>query len=237
MTNETLATLISGIAGQPRPDCATVETIHAWVTGQLAAAQAEHVRTHVEQCSFCAAEARLAGWFEEPVTSPAVDRLALRLADGAGVRDAVPPGVEMAARSWWSTRWLSIGLAAAATVVLAIGVYSAIPPAVPELGSGQVLRGGAVHVLEPQGAVLAVPGRVVWEGGTADLYQVELLAVDGEVLWSTTATTSVLVPAIAQQQLERGVTYRVRVTPIDAAGLTLGQGTEVDFRVERIQFE
>jgi len=238
MTNETLASLISGTAEHRHPSCATPETIHAWVTGQLGAPQAEQVHAHVEQCSFCSAEARLAGWFEEPAASPAVDHLAARLAGASRARDVVARGgASVAAAGWWSRRWIAVGLATAATAVLVIGIYSAVPPAVPELAGGQVLRGGTVHVLEPHGEVIEVPEQVVWEGGTADTYRVELLAVDGEVLWSTTANTPAPLPAAAQQQLERGVTYRVRVTPIDDAGEALGQGTESDFRIERVQFE
>ncbi len=238
MTNETLATLISGAAEQPLPDCATVETIHAWVTGRLAAAQAEQVQAHVAECSFCSAEARLAGWFEEPAISPAVDHLAARLAGGERARSAAPVGgLDVTATGWWSPRWLAAGLAAAATVVLAIGLYVVSPPAVPELAGEQVFRGSTVHVLEPQGALAAAPARVAWEGGTADVFRVELLAVDGEALWSTTASAAVPVPASAQQQLERGVNYRIRITPIDDAGAALGQATESDFRIERAQVE
>jgi hypothetical protein len=208
------------------------------VTGQLAEAQAEDVRGHLEQCSFCSAEARLAGWFEQPAASPAVDHLAARLVGAARTGDVVPTGaVAVTATGRGSWRWAVAGLATAAMAVLVIGVYSAAPPAVPELAGGRVLRGGTVHVMEPHGDVSVVPEQVVWDGGMGDTYQVELLAVDGEILWSTTATNPAPVPAAAQQQLERGVAYRVRVTPIDDEGEVLGQGTEADFRIESEQFE
>ncbi len=237
MTNQTLDSLISDVAHQRQPHCTPIEMLHAWVTGQLSEDQAEHVRTHVEECSFCSAEARLAGWFEDPAASPAVDNLAARLAGGQPRSVVLESAADVASTSWRSPRWLVMGLAAAATVLLVVGAYSAAPPVVPELLDGQVVRGGTVHVLEPQGDVSAIPERVIWEGGSADTYRVELLAVDGEILWLSSAATVAELPATAQDKLERGVTYRVRVTPVDSDGELLGRATEADFRIERLQIE
>jgi anti-sigma factor RsiW len=230
MKEETVANLLTAVAEEGGPNCQSIETLHEWVTGSLAEGRAATVETHVAQCPRCAAEVRLAGWYEEPADSTDVDAVAAALAD-AGPSESRPVSVST---RWWGRPQAMAPFALAAMLLVAAGLslFRHQPPPVGELPSGDAVRGAAPSIVEPRGTLTTGPESIGWTAGAATRYRVELLTVDGTVLWSADVEGDrVDLPAEVRGGLADRVTYRLRVVPLAADAASAGPGDEAEFRI------
>lgn len=233
MKKETVADLLSAYADKGGPDCESIETLHGWVTGELPTQRAAQVESHVSSCARCAAEARLAGWFEQPEESAQLDTVAAALSQGGGAERLAATGGVLTSSRWWARPWVSGALAVAATLVIVAGLtVFRQPPPVGELPAADVVRGAAPTIVEPRGVLNSAPASVGWQGDANARYRVALMAVDDSVLWSAEVEGErVELPAEARAMLVERVTYRLRVTPVAPDSTPAGPGDEVEFRI------
>lgn len=239
MKKETVADLLAALAEQGGPDCESVETLHEWVIGALLPSRSSEVELHVAGCPRCAAEVRLAGWYEETEESAELDVVAAALAGSdristgaASASTAVSP-VATSPR-WWARPWGSAALAVAATLLVVVGLslFRQQPPPVGELPAGDVVRGAAPSIVEPRGALSRAPDSVRWQGDAAARYRVQLVAVDGTVLWSADFEGErAELPEELIATLAERVTYRLTVVPLTSGAIPAGVGDEVEFRI------
>ena len=144
-----------------------------------------------------------------------------------------------APRSPWAQgwRWLSgpwrfgaalAGLAAVALVSWQLGNRNVAAPA----GGVEVFRGGELVAEGPRGDLEAAPVELRWSGAGAARYRIEILQVDGEVLWSGEGAASPLpLPPEARAKAAPGKTLLWRVRALDRAGRVVAESPSTRFRV------
>ena len=212
--------------------CPDGETLRLWLEGQPSQTVAEHL-PGCPRCGLAFDEMR--AFFapvDEQQSSAPVRQVRARLdAALAAVAPGRLPVAPVSISRWRAARTrLRPWVAAAAVVVLAVGLASLLPglrdtsaPALPsrERGAGP-LRGAAVATsLEPQGRVSSAPGLFRWTPSTeneiegrAGGWAFRLESVDGTLLWSTdTRETEVQLPAAVLSRLTPGNSYIWRVLP------------------------
>jgi hypothetical protein len=149
-------------------------------------------RAHVQTCARCQAELELWRAFErdEPLTTPhdeaAVHRIAAR---------AHHHVMSIPVAGATSTRRPASWFAVAAAVVLAVAAAVLLRDASPEIGllptESGASRSGTIEVERPVGDVQDVPHEFVWapiRGATH--YELRLMEVDRNVLWSASTESS-----------------------------------------------
>lgn len=174
------------------PACPREEELAALALGELQGETRTGVADHVVACRRCADSHRI------------LRELHLEAAGRARARN----------RAW-------LGMAsAAALVVVAAGVLTSRPPAVPA-GASAELRGWEAGAVEPPpGAVLAAaPARLAWTAQPgARGYRARLYDADGDLLWEGTAGAEgrLPLPPEAVAALSPGHSYFWTVVPLDA---------------------
>lgn len=134
-------------------------------------------------------------------------------------------------------------MAAAMVLVLGLGTWIRSlemgAPALPAATGGSVERSLAIQPSAPLGTVSAVPSALAWQAvGAARRYVVQLLAVDGTVLWQAEVAAAAAeaptaeLPATAMEQLHRGVVYYWSVEALDAGGRRLARSGPVTFSID-----
>lgn len=211
---------------------------------------------HADRCAACAAERDLARLFdaapeEAGVRPEDLDFVVSRLKETSPVQTAPEtpertapnvvafPGALGAGReSARGTRRSSslLRFAAAAILVLAAGLgYRASQspdPALPAPEIG-VMRSGEVEAVAPIGELAEMPAELRWvlTDGAAS-YRVRIIAVDGAVLWESTASApSVRLPAEVAGRLHRAVSYTWTVEALAPNGERLAVSEPVPFKV------
>ena len=202
---------------------------------------------HAEHCPACAAERDLARLFdaapeEADVRPEDMDFVVSYLLEAAPAQkpsvNVVPfPGPRRTAEPPQS-RSVSrpiLRFAAAAMLVIGLGLgYRAFQsgPELPDPGTGGVMRGSEVEAVAPVGDLAEIPAELRWVviDGAAS-YRVRITAVDGSVLWESTASAPpVHLPADVAGRLHRAVVYTWSVEALDPSGARLASSEPVQFK-------
>lgn len=217
-------------ASQDGSGCPEDEALRLWIDGQ----PSQVVTEHVACCPRCRLEADEMRAFFSPIDDNEIEnnatvrhvRARLDAVLGAPSLPNSSASTTPVSLTWWRavpvpTRpWL----AAAAVVVLAVGLAALLPgwrdtaaPALPSMGGGVgPFRGVAIATaLVPQGRVSTVPGSFQWapsrENPTlagAEAWEFRLESVDGTALWSTvTVEARVQLPVDVMARLTPGNRY------------------------------
>lgn len=159
-------------AAQPdggHPDAATWEALAA---SSLPSEQRDRTLAHVVACASCARTYRAIDALRRE--APALE---------SGTPAASPP------RAGLAPRWLAPGLAAAAVVLVAVGVARMGDPVPPRDAPTSVTRSAPVATLvpiAPAGTLPAAPDRFRWEKWDAvETYRVLLFTGDGRPVWTS----------------------------------------------------
>jgi hypothetical protein len=197
--------------------------IDDFLLGRMSAADQERFEEHLFQCDAC---------FRETTGREAV--LAAVRRHGARI---FAPGAAAPAKPAARRRWMRLWpYAATAALLLAAWIGFApgrraggrVPLAPP--GSDAV-RGAAVALIAPSGALPAVPSALEWEpaGGAAD-YSVSLSGPG--LAWSgRTAAARIEIPADIRARIVPGTEYRWKVRAFAPQGGLTAASPEASFRI------
>jgi hypothetical protein len=229
----------------PTAECPPLDRLAAAALGDLPADEAAVLAAHAAGCAACGAELELARGIAAPVADAdeqgrleaVLARLTAGRAEGSGAPARVlaferPQAARRGAgapRSW--TRWAAAALVLLAVALAARTMRPPLPPEVLPPGEGEVVRGGEIELEAPLGATAAIPAEFAWRPvAGAERYEVELLDVAGERLWSaTTAAGRVELPEAARQLLRPRASYAWRVRALDAGGQEIGRSVVAPF--------
>lgn len=231
------------------PDCPTPEELMELASDQLEPSRAARLRRHLsEGCARCAAEMELARSFlADDAAMPELDDIVARLEETTrylgGERDAASPDgsdadvIPIPEERRDSPRWAPWALAAAAMLVLAIGV-GVVPgpwsrPSLPERAGGP-LRGQQLRVVTPLGDLATPPERLEWtavDGATS--YRVRVSRPGGETVWeATTGVTTIALTGVPDLSILAHVRYVVRVEALTDDGTVVARSEGVRFEVQ-----
>ena len=203
------------------PECLPIEILSQRLILSAEDSGRQAVERHLEQCLHCRTEVDLMREFESGVVKPdearAVGWIAARLAKSTAVEPAT-----VRAATWWSPRLLAGFGAAAALVVLAIGLgtqwNSRVPGTpVPEFGEER-MRSRRVEIVN-------TPGALEWKpvSGAAN-YEITARLVDGSIIFHNLITKQVLVyPSEIATTVNTGKLVLWEVVARDAAGNELAR--------------
>lgn len=245
-------------AGTAAGGCPTPEDWHRAALGELTAGERELLDEHAAGCPACAAERDLARAFAagpDPAESAVmgadvaaiVARLEARPPHRAAAAEAAPRSARAAEpappargrllRFPWRAAGAPAALAAAAALVLAIGLgFQALrdpaPPALPDRPAAGMVRGSAIDHLAPAGELAAPPEELSWEPvAGAERYRLTLLAVDDRVLWQGEAAAPPAPLPDAVMPLSSAVVYGWRVEALDAEDRVVARSERTTFRI------
>ncbi len=137
----------------------------------------------------------------------------------------------------WPRLGLASWLAAAAGVILAIGVTAELrrdrAPALPDVVPSSVTRSLTVETLFPVGELLTRPATLSWRTvGAADAYRVELRRIGYDMIFEAEVERStVALPDTVRALVEPGVEYTWRVVAL-ADNQVLASSREARFRLD-----
>ncbi|MEL7450120.1 MAG: hypothetical protein AAFN78_12980, partial [Pseudomonadota bacterium] len=141
-------------------------------------------------------------------------------------------------QSRWRIAQPLLGLAAAATLVLAIlplvGPLFTAGPALPDREESSLVRGSTVTIISPVGDLRSPPLEFRWQANEhASRYRVIVREVDDNVLWQQTveATDSLAVPGELAERLFAAVVYTWQVEAINDAGARVAASEPTAFRL------
>ncbi len=201
--------------------CASLEDILTLVRGEGPEARRLAVLDHVMSCARCRAEFDMLR---------SVETAGRQLVEGEGaiVRPLRPARIAPALRRWPG----GVGLAVAASLVLAVGVrqYRARGDTDLERGAGDAV---ALVAPAPGDVPAGAPLRFVWHAvPRATRYEVEVLAADGAAVASGTTADTVFALADARR-LAPGTTYRWWVSAVGDDGAAARRSALRPLRVAR----
>jgi hypothetical protein len=192
---------------------------------------------HIDRCAFCKTEIELLRSFVQcdipAEDAAAVDAIVQRL-------DQRPPPLLERRKPWWSfdLSWVRATALAAAAILVAVGIGLQLrsgPPAlrVPDAKSAGVYRSHSVAILSPSGDLQTPPAEARWESTPAAAnYRVRLLEVDGNELWSSTATgTTIAFPASIRALMVPAKTLALTVDAFNAQNQKIAESSKVNFRI------
>lgn len=229
----------------PTADCPPLDRLAAAALGDLPADEAAGIAAHAAACAACGAELDLARGIAAPVADAdeqerlesVLAHLAAGRAKGSGAPARVlaferPQAARRGAgamRSW--TRWAAAALVVLAVALAARTMRPPLPPEVLPPGEGDLVRSGEIELEAPLGVTAAIPAELVWRPvAGAGHYEVELLDVAGERLWTATVTEGrAELPEVARQLLRPRASYAWRVRAFDAGGREIGRSASAPF--------
>jgi hypothetical protein len=200
-----------------------------------------HVRAHCDGCSYCQTQLALYREFEAAAPSAEEARdvrwIAEKLRDSHKGVNAVEPSV-----SWWQ-RWTSpramipLGLAFACLLVVVTVVTSrhnaSFSP--PRISENETLRSSSLELIQPEGQLSEAPGELRWKPvAGASTYQAEILEVDGNPLWTASASGSwVAIPSDIRKRIVPGkrLLWRVSARRPDGSELLISETKSFNLRV------
>jgi anti-sigma factor RsiW len=206
---------------QTHPD---PETVASYVLGELDKAEAESIRTHLEECGRCQAEATLAR--EHVATAPNTDlgprsdelrrrfdsALAEREHAGAGRRRFLMPATR--------PRRLAVLLATAALVVAAVGLHTFPRVLGPPQPSGELLSARDATSSEPAVQELADGWRVSWpQAGQTNSPELQVESSAGTTVYlAESSDGSWTIRREDLQDYDPDEIYFARVSAVDSTG-------------------
>lgn len=249
-TRETINTWLAQAYGNSS-DCPPLEVYLAAEWQALGPEERAAVSHHAEHCPACSAERDLAAAFDADPDemSPALEESFQDLLKGLPGHDhgsttgsrrrgeapsrkvvRFPSAARLFARP-------AFGLAAAAMVVLAVGMVlrSTIvgPPTLPGVPTEDTTRGASVEILAPIGEIQEIPSELSWHEvpGTIE-YRVTVTAVDETILWTTTISRPpAVLPAPVRSEFHRAVVYFWAVEALDDSGSRVAWSEPISFKV------
>jgi len=152
------------------------------------------------------------------------------------------PASPTVALPWWRSLFKLPYLVATAALVLVLGlgfsIYISDRQDHSVLTAGnqqhQIMRSGSVRLTAPSGELDQIPQEFHWEafpGATS--YSIQLLEVDGSVLWSGQAEQNVLkVGPELRNKIQPGKRLLWKVAALDSAGKLVAASSQEQFRVK-----
>lgn len=196
---------------------------------------------HVAGCPHCQAELAMMRSFESSAPldneGAAVAWIAAQLQRAQGM-----PASPTVALPWWRSLFKLPYLVATAALVLVLGlgfsIYISDRQDHSVLTAGnqqhQIMRSGSVRLTAPSGELDQIPQEFHWEafpGATS--YSIQLLEVDGSVLWSGQAEQNVLkVGPELRNKIQPGKRLLWKVAALDSAGKLVAASSQEQFRVK-----
>lgn len=210
----------------PGPDCLTPAQLEAILENRAEA----QVRQHAEACPSCQTELALLRDFATAGPRPdevaAVREITKKLQSQAWKQEKV-------ARPGWfdslfAGRLCMPALGLAAMLVFAILVTR--PDQSPRITESDTMRSATIAVSQPVGDLTAPPADFSWSPvAAAARYEVQLLEVDGHLLWTGGSTGTTL--AVPAPLLPAGKTLYWNVTAYGAGGERLASSNRQMFRM------
>jgi hypothetical protein len=194
---------------------------------------------HLSGCAHCQAELAMLRSFERALPAEndqaAVDWIAARLQRAQGLTVA-PVGISV-----WRG-WLRVPrTAAAAALILIIGLGLSLyisnrqerPVLHGNLSENLKMRSDDIRLAGPSGELDRAPEIFRWEAWPlAKSYSIQLLEVDGSVLWSGQSAENILIagPEL-KTKIRPGKALLWKVTALDARGKPIASSSQARFRV------
>jgi hypothetical protein len=219
-------------------DCISMEELH-----QLLEDTSSHVNRarHVDGCPHCQADLALIKNFESPnpndEEAAAVAWIVAKLSQTS--REAALPFAPPARKNhFWRPPYLLGGVAAALAVVLGVSLFmhyqAGRPVPIVEPSALQTMRSASLYLTAPSGSVLQTPSSFQWESlQGARSYSIEVMEVDGSILWSGQAGANVLVvnPDLAKK-LQPNRVFIWKVTARDSSGNVVATSNQERFIIK-----
>jgi hypothetical protein len=230
------------------PDCLPADAIAAFAASDITADPA--ARTHVSGCAFCQNEIALAREFES--ATPRGDETAAvawieselrRRSSPIGGEDpaTLHPGLWPRVREWLVSgssgmRWRPAALVLASASIAIIGtVYlrNDVRRPLADPGARIIFRSGLIRTVAPAEEVVEAPSEFRWETVVgAARYQVRLLAVDRQEIWSAEVSTpSIAIPSEIRRQMSPGRSFLWQVVAKNSTGAGVAQSNLQFFHV------
>jgi len=215
--------------------CLSLDALQELVGGSASDPKAQHVAS----CPHCQAELAMLRSFESSLGSgddqAAVEWVAAQLQRAQGLPSSP------VRTPFWRGLLRVPQVAGAAAIVLLIGLSLSLyvstrqqrPLLNGEPSGTQNMRSGDLRLMSPSGNFDRVPEEFRWEAlPQAKSYTVQLLEVDGTVLWSGQSAESVLMasPDMKAKMLP-GKALLWKVTALDASGKPIASSSLQRFRV------
>ena len=231
--------LAAALAGSP--DCPHVEELERL----LAEGAPVALQQHVDACAHCRTELELLRSFQSNTVraeeKTAVETIAARL-KARSSEIIAPRTVAEERQPWWKAaftmRWLTPAAAAMALVLVGAGVLLELrqnrqPALVTGSGGTEVLRSTTIAIITPVGDLHEKPSEIRWEAVShAARYQVRILGVDRQQLWSgETTSNAVALPANAKALIVPMKTLLIQVGAYDSAASKIAESEAVRFRL------
>jgi hypothetical protein len=217
-------------------DCLSLEVLEKLSDG----AADSNASRHLAACPHCQSELAMLKSFESSVPSQsegaAVAWIAAQLERNQSAAAAAPSQLRVPFwRSFFKVPYLAGALAAALVLGLGISFYVSDREPHPikgDIGIG-TFRSGSVKLAGPSGNLSQPPQAFRWEAYPgAKSYRVEVLEVDGTVLWSRqTSETSVPVTPELKSEMHPGKALQWRVTALNASGKEVASSGQEKFQV------
>ncbi len=194
---------------------------------------------HLSGCVHCQAELAMLRSFERSLPAEndqvAADWIAAQLQRAQGM-PGVPANVPFW-RGWLRVPRIATAAALMLTVGLGLSLYISSRQERPLLhGSSSenlTMRSGDIRLTDPSGELDREPETFRWEAlPLAKSYSIQLLEVDGTVLWNGPATENILItnPEL-KTKMRPGKTLLWKVTALNALGKPIASSSPNRFRV------
>jgi hypothetical protein len=221
----------------PKEACPNVNEWSLLIENQVDPATRQRLELHRAACPKCDGEAALLESFLRAEAKPD------ELNDVAWITSQVAnAGRERRAPSqsrqpWWQSllpdsSWHRWATAAAVMVFVAVGLqWQPRRPEVPHSIESSQMRGSTLRIETPLGDVSVAPTSIRWNKvDGAVRYQMQISAVDGEVLWRSSLTDQVSLDQIPTGLFAPRKSLRIRVSAFGVNGDTLIDSGDVAVR-------
>jgi hypothetical protein len=217
-------------------DCLPLETLEKLAEG----AADSNASRHLAECPHCQSELAMLKSFESSVPSESegaavawITAQLQRNQRGASTRSEARVPFW---RTFFRVPYLAGALAAALVLGLGISFYVSDRgphPIKGDIGTGP-FRSGSVTLAGPSGDVSQPPDAFRWQAypGAAS-YRVDVMEVDGTVLWSTQiSANSVAATPELKSKMHPGKALQWKVTALDASGREIASSNQEKFQVK-----
>lgn len=226
-------------------DCLSPEDLHALLQKN----GSEENRRHVTDCPHCQAELAMIASFESPESLGEtvgdqrgdIAWIVSRLQAQPKTIAFPPQGRRAAWRSFLRLPYIAATAAAALVMSLGISLYIFEHPQKPvltaDVSRSQPLRSLAVQLTAPSGSLEKPPESFQWERFSgARSYSVELLEVDGSVLWTGRSEQEILpISSDLKAKMRPGKPLSWKVTALDSSGKAIAGSNAEHFMVKPVK--
>jgi hypothetical protein len=197
---------------------------------------------HLNHCPHCQAELAMLKSFESAIPAKnegaAVAWIAAQLNKNPERPYLSLSGrLSMFMKNFVKTPHLVAGMAVALIAIFSVSLYIFERPQAPKLVAGnyssEIMRSGAIRLVEPAGDLTEKPASFKWEPfAGAKSYSLELKDVNSDTLWTGNADTNfIAVGSQIKAVIPVGRQLVWKVTALDVSGKTLADSSQGHFRV------